>query len=136
MNSLNNCLQDVLELAPTIDLITVFCILNFLVFNSPPPPIPQNNIPTRGSDCGAGQPICCLRHFHTPHLNIWMNVTHTEHSLVKVYVNSLKSHVATLGQLWVVFTLNYWMCYIFLHKCCQFQEISCWSEKISKYCRL
>jgi hypothetical protein len=37
-SSLNNCLQDVLELAPTIDLIALFCILSILVFNSPPIP--------------------------------------------------------------------------------------------------
>jgi hypothetical protein len=39
--SLSNCLQDVLELTPTIDLNTLFCILNILVFNSPsfPPKI-------------------------------------------------------------------------------------------------
>ena len=37
-NSLNKCLQDILELTPTIDLITLFCILNNLVFNSPPIP--------------------------------------------------------------------------------------------------
>jgi len=37
-NSLNNCLQDILELTPTIDLITLFCILNILVFYSPPIP--------------------------------------------------------------------------------------------------
>jgi len=34
-NSLNKCLQDVLELTPTIDLVTLFCITNILVFNSP-----------------------------------------------------------------------------------------------------
>jgi len=39
-NSLNNCLQDVLELTPTIDLITLFCTLNILSFNSPPIPPP------------------------------------------------------------------------------------------------
>jgi len=30
-NSLNNCLQDVLELTPAIDLITLFCILTILI---------------------------------------------------------------------------------------------------------
>jgi hypothetical protein len=41
-NSLNNCLQDVLELTPATDLITLFCILNILILNSPPiPPPPQ-----------------------------------------------------------------------------------------------
>ena len=49
-NSLNNCLQDVLELTSTIDLITLFCILNKLVFNSPPIPR-QNSIPNRRSAC-------------------------------------------------------------------------------------
>jgi len=33
-SSLNNCLQDVLELTQTIDLITLFCILNILILNS------------------------------------------------------------------------------------------------------
>jgi hypothetical protein len=36
--SLNNGLEEVLELTPTIDLTTLFCILNILVFNSPPIP--------------------------------------------------------------------------------------------------
>ena len=41
-NSLNSCLQDVLELTPTVDLITRFCILSILVVNSPPtPPHPK-----------------------------------------------------------------------------------------------
>jgi hypothetical protein len=43
--SLNKCLQEVLELTPTIDLTTLFCILNILVFNSPPIP-PQNSSQT------------------------------------------------------------------------------------------
>ena len=40
-NSLNNCLQDVLELTPTTDRITFFCTLNILILNSPTIP-PQN----------------------------------------------------------------------------------------------
>ena len=40
-NSLNNCLQDILEITPPIDLITLFCILNIVILNSPlfPPKI-------------------------------------------------------------------------------------------------
>ena len=41
-HSLNNCLQDVLELTPNIDLITLFHILNILVFNSPTIPPPKS----------------------------------------------------------------------------------------------
>jgi len=37
-NSLNSCLQNVLELSPTIDLITRFLILSILVVSSPPAP--------------------------------------------------------------------------------------------------
>jgi len=48
-NSLNNCLQDVLELTPAIGLITLFCILNILILNSPPIPPPQNSIPNHRS---------------------------------------------------------------------------------------
>ena len=48
LNSLNSCLQDVLELTPAIDQITVFCILNILILNSPPIP-PQNSIPNHRS---------------------------------------------------------------------------------------
>jgi len=40
-NSLNNYLQDVLDLTPDINLITLFCILNILLLNSLPLP-PQN----------------------------------------------------------------------------------------------
>jgi hypothetical protein len=47
-NSFNNCLQDVLELTTTIDLITLFCILNILILNSPPVPS-QNSISNRRS---------------------------------------------------------------------------------------
>ena len=45
-NSLNNCLQDVLDLTPTINLITLFYILNILILNSPPIPPPPNSIPS------------------------------------------------------------------------------------------
>jgi len=38
--SLNSCLQDVLVLTATIDLITRFYILSILVVNSPPAPPP------------------------------------------------------------------------------------------------
>jgi hypothetical protein len=41
MMMMNNCLQDVLELTPTIDLITLFCILNIFIYNSPPIPPPR-----------------------------------------------------------------------------------------------
>ena len=47
-NSLNNCLLGVLELTPTINLITCFCILSIVVVNSPPAS-PQNNITNRRS---------------------------------------------------------------------------------------
>jgi hypothetical protein len=40
LNSLNNCLQDILELTPTINLINFFYIPKILIFNSPPFPPP------------------------------------------------------------------------------------------------
>jgi hypothetical protein len=35
VNSINSCLQDVLEFTPTIELNTRFCILSILIVNSP-----------------------------------------------------------------------------------------------------
>jgi len=40
--TLNNCLQGILELTPIIDHVTLFCILNIVLFElSPPPPPPK-----------------------------------------------------------------------------------------------
>ena len=47
LSSVNNCLQDVLELTPIIDLMTLFCILNILFELSS---TPKNSIPIRKSD--------------------------------------------------------------------------------------
>jgi len=42
--SLNNCLQDVLELTPIIGLITLFSILNIVLFELPSQQIVTDNI--------------------------------------------------------------------------------------------
>src|SRR5215471_20841575 len=49
LNFLNNCLQDVLEFTPAIDLITLFWsvkIFLFMLF----PALPHNNIPNRSRE--------------------------------------------------------------------------------------
>ena len=49
--SLNNCLQNVLELTTIIDLITLFCILNIILFelSSFPPRIVFQTVKATGT---------------------------------------------------------------------------------------